>query len=108
MRAPVRFPPHPVLSHAGDELNGLMLDLSRVLAFNEALLDAAAGVNEDAPRCEWTADSVQRISMVGRKLLLFAADKVSIAACRASCFMLRFTGAQDLPRVPCGVDVHQS
>ena len=78
----------PCFFVAGDELDGLLLDLRRVLAFNEELLDVAAGVNEDVPRREWTADGVRRIGALGRNLLLFAADKASVLACHASRFVL--------------------
>ena len=49
-----------------------------MLCFNEELMDIAAGVNEDAPRREWTPQAVQSVAAVGRKLLLFAADKARV------------------------------
>ena len=60
-----------------------------MLAFNEELLDATTGVNEDAPRREWTHNGVQRIGALGRKLLLFAADKARLqsSSCVAFCMM---------------------
>lgn len=67
-------------NNADNDISGLLLDLGRVLCFNEELMDAAAAVNEDAPRREWTPEVVQSVAAIGRKLLLFAADKAGVHA----------------------------
>ena len=69
---------HPGASQAGDDVSGLLLDLGRVLAFNEELMDVAAAVNDDAPRREWTPAAVRNIGRIGGKLLHFAADKAGV------------------------------
>lgn len=73
----------PRCLHAGDDISGLLLDLGRVLAFNEELMDIASAVNEDAPRRQWTPEAVQNIATVGGKLLHFAADKAGSPGPRA-------------------------
>ncbi len=83
--------------NAGDDISGLLLDLGRVLAFNEELMDVASAVNEDAPRRKWTPEAVRNIATIGGKLLHFAADKAGFSADVPTVPVhLKFKDCQDL------------